>query len=289
MVITLENIISEIKNDFKSYYNSGLLDEISMERWGLQALKMFGVNIMTLQDNVVTIKNGSGDLPSNFFSLYAAYECEPLNYEVKTRPVLQNVRQWKETTEKIKQFDSCEPCCINEEEKIITERYYQEDKEFSFNYRPQGLLSLGKNIKTNFCDSSCRNKFVKNNPKEISIRNLKLYTNYSKGNVYMIYYGLEEDEEGNIVIADTPRGVLARYVEDYIKYKVVEKIVLNQDDTNIASMLSLLKANMNESYNLAQADAKFSNLNPDSFKKLRMSNMQDLLVYENQINRIRKF
>ena len=58
--------------------------------------------------------------------------------------------------------------------------------------------------------------------------------------------------------------------EDYIKYKVVEKIVLNQDDTNIASMLSLLKTNMTESYNLAQADAKFSNLTPDSFKKLKM-------------------
>lgn len=289
MVVTLNNVISEIKTDFKSYYNSGLLDDISMERWGLQALKMFGVNIMVLQDQVVKIEDGQGDLPDNFFSLYAAYECEPLNYEIKTRPVLQNVRQWKETSERVKEFDSCEPCCVNEYEKIITERFYNEDKEHVFNYRPVGLLSLGRHVKNNSYDTACRNKFVKGNPREISIRKLKIYTNYSKGNVYMIYYGLEHDEEGDIIITDTPRGALVRYVEDYIKYKVVEKIVLNQDDTNLASMLSLLKTNMTESYNLAQTDAKFSNLTPDSFKKLRMSNMRDMLVYEAPINRIKKF
>ena len=35
MIVTLTNVISEIKTDFKSYYSSGLLDDISMERWGL--------------------------------------------------------------------------------------------------------------------------------------------------------------------------------------------------------------------------------------------------------------
>lgn len=289
MVITLNNVISEIKTDFKSYYNSGLLDDISMERWGLQALKMFGVNIMTLQDDFVKIDGGQGDLPDNFFSLYAAYEVEPVSYEIKTRPVLQNVRQWKETSERVKEFDSCEPCCTTEYEKIITERFYNEDKEYVFNYTPKGLLSLGRHVKNNSYDTACRNKYVRGNPREISIRNLKMFTNYPKGNVYMVYYGLEYDEDGDIIITDTPRGALVRYVEDYIKYKVVEKIALNQDDTNLVNLLSLLKTNMTESYNLAQTDAKFSNLTPDSFKKLRMSNAQDMLVYEAPINRIKKF
>lgn len=288
MVVTLSNVISEIKTDFKSYYNSGLLDDVSMERWALQALKMFGVNIMVLQDNVIEIQDGKGVLPDNFFSLHAAYECEPVSYENKPKQVLQNVRQWKETTEDIRRFDSCEPCCVEETEKIITERFYLEDKEHVFNYRPTGLLSLGKNIKHNSYASSCVNKFAKN-PREISIRNSMIYTNYSKGNIYLVYYGLEYDEENDIIITDTPRGALVRYVEDYVKYKVVEKIVINQDDTNLASMLSLLRTNMSESYNLAATDAKFSNLTPDSFKKLKMSNMQDMMIYESQINRIKKF
>lgn len=289
MIVTLTNVISEIKTDFKSYYSSGLLDDISMERWGLQALKMFGVNIMTLQDELITIENGEGNLPDNFFSLHSAYECEPLTYEVKTTPVIQNIHQWKETNEKIKQFNSCEPCCVIETEKIITEKFYNEDKEYIFKYRPNGLLKLSKNIKHSCYADSCRNKFIKDNINEISIRNLKIYTNYKKGNIYLIYFGLEHDEDGDIIIYDTPRGALLRYVEDYIKYKAVEKIVLNQDDTNLASMLSLLKTNMNESYNLAQADAKFSNLTPESFKRLKMANAKDMFIYENSINRIKKY
>ena len=105
----------------------------------------------------------------------------------------------------------------------------------------------------------------------------------------MLFYGLEHDDDGDIIIEDTPRGALVRYIEDYIKYKCVEKLVLNQDDTNLASTLTLLRTNMNESLNLAQADAKFKNLTPESFKKLRYSNMLDMSVYEKQINRIRKF
>lgn len=289
MVVTLSNIISEVKADFKSYYSSGLLDEVSMERWGLQALKMFGVNIMVLQDHVVKIEDGSGELPDNFFSLYAAYECNPIKYDAKTISTLQNVRQWKETTEDIRHFNSCEPCCVTETEKIITEKYYHDEKEHTFQYGVGGLLTLGRGMKSSCFNDNCRNKFVKDNPREISIRNLKLYTNYPKGNVYMIYYGLEYDEDGDILITDTSRGALATYVEDFIKYKVVEKIVINQDDTNLSSMIGLLKQNMKDSYILAQADAKFDNLSPDAFKRLKLSNAQDLMVYENMVNRVKKF
>jgi len=285
---SLESIIAEIKSDFKSYYNSGLLDELSMQRWGVQALKMFGVDIMVLQDEVITVEGGRAELPENFFSLKAAYECTPIEYKVEKTPVLQKVRQWKETTERIKEFDSCDPCCVTEHEKVITERYYNDDSVFEFKYKPSGLLKLTKHVKKSEYANDCRNKYVKNSHKEISIRNNILYTNYDKGNIYIVFYGLDLDDEGDIVFTDSPKGVLSRYVEDYIKYKVVERLILNQDDTNLASMLSLLKQNQMESYRLAMTDVKFASLSLDSFRKLRMANMRDLAIFEQQINSIKR-
>lgn len=286
--MTLSEIVTEIKVDFKSYYSTGLLDDVSMERWGLQALKMFGKSVMTLHEAIVDVSCGQGELPLNFFALYAAYECTPINYsKVKTTKALQGVRQWKETNEKIKRFDTCNECCSCEEERVITEKIYFEADEYQFNYKPMGLLSLGKYRNKSAIAEECRNKHVHTNPKEIMIKNDIVFTNYPEGTIYMQYFGLEETDEGDIEIPDSSRGAVAKYVEDYIKYKVVEKIVLNQDDTNLVNLMGLLKANMQESYSLAKADVNFDCLTPESFRKLKMLNTRDLQAYSSPIENIK--
>ena len=58
----LSEIVAEIKVDFKSYYSTGLLDEVSMERWGIQALRMFGKSVMTLHEAIVDVSCGRREI-----------------------------------------------------------------------------------------------------------------------------------------------------------------------------------------------------------------------------------
>ena len=170
---------------------------------------------------------------------------------------------------------------------VLAEKIYFETDEYQFNYKPMGLLSLGKYRNKSAIAEECRNKHVHTNPKEIMIKNDIVFTNYPEGTIYMQYFGLEETEEGDIEIPDSSRGAVAKYVEDYIKYKVVEKIVLNQDDTNLVNLMGLLKANMQESYSLAKADVNFDCLTPESFRKLKMLNTRDLQAYSTPIENIK--
>ena len=79
-MITLGNIISDIKSDLKSYDESGLIDDISLSLHLLNELKGFGGNLMETYPKIIEIRNGKAFLPDNFFALVKAVKTEPIGY-----------------------------------------------------------------------------------------------------------------------------------------------------------------------------------------------------------------
>ena len=78
-----EEFLAEFKSEKESYLAAGLIDDLSVYKWVTQALKPLGNNIMVLQDSVLDVKGYEARVPDNFFSLYAAYQCEPKSYYYK--------------------------------------------------------------------------------------------------------------------------------------------------------------------------------------------------------------
>ena len=282
-MITLESFIADLKAEFSTWDSAGLIDETSIHKWINKALLKFGSNIMNLQDTVIEVNNSTGTIPSNFFSLYSAYLCDRKGHSPiskKERKVLQDSYGWIERVERSNKWVSCDACCVEEEEKTIIERKFFKDIEVDFYYENPTLLRLGKTFDRNTCHRECRNKIVRDCPNEIIIIGNTLQTNFREGNVYMQFYGLPQDESGNTIIPHSPKGELETYLEYHVKRKILENIIVNQDDSAASNMFGFYNQKEVEQLGLALTDTKLSRLTPNSFRRLKKINRAEMHRYE---------
>ena len=99
---------------------------------------------------------------STVFSLYIAYECEPLGFRTNEVVIddLQNSYIYKERVTTSNKWKECDACCQEQQENIIRENLYFRNQNVEFYYYRPKLLSLGRTFKKNACHTNCRNKYV---------------------------------------------------------------------------------------------------------------------------------
>lgn len=277
----INSIITEIEEEFKSYKDSGLLDKASLYRWALLAIKRFGQAVLDKTEKFIEIRDGIGNIPDNFHSLHYAIYCKPKGYSCNKcdEKVLQNSLMWKERTERKSEWNSCEPCCKEESETIITENVYLNDCEISFYYSNPIPLRLSNHINREYCAKDCKNYGLKS-PYEISIKNLKLHTNFSDGTVYIQYYGIETNEDGTFEVPDSPRGDLAIFIETHLKRKIIETVLVNGDDKNLGNLLQYYTQQEALHRAAAVRDVRYMTLTPRSYAKLANMNRKNIKKYE---------
>lgn len=277
--MTIEDIIIEIEEDFKSYKNAGLIDRASLLRWGLMALQRFGQSVLVKHEEFIPIKNGSGDLPDNFQSLQYALKCKPDSYYTEEDvKVLQSTMFWKERTEKESSWLSCTPCCKDEAEKTVVESVYLNDKIFKFYYNEPTPLRLINHIHSKVCTKDCENIRTKSQY-EISINKNKIFTNFDDATVYIQYYGIEQDDNGYYSIPETPRGDLAQYIEYYLKRRILENVVANGDDKSAGNMLQYISQQEMMYRSSAIRDVRYKTLTPSSYAKIARLNKASMDKY----------
>lgn len=275
-------LIEEIKNDFRKYSDSGLIDENSLYRDIVLGLKRFGNDIMVLQEKVVEVKNGTSTLPNNFFSLYLAALCEPLGYKVNNAQAdhLQSSHYYTEKVVKSNRWSECDACCDTVEENVIRENLYFKDSSVEFYYKNPKLLRLGKAFIKDGIHNSCRNKLVRESVNEITINNFTLNANFSEGDIYLQYYGLPIDEDGFMEIPETPNGHLETYLEYYLKRRLAERLMGNNDAQGLSNLYSVYKQEEQIALRNASNEVKMRKITPQSLKRMTRLNKIESLKYE---------
>jgi hypothetical protein len=275
----IDLIIAEIEEEFSQYKSAGLIDRASMYRWANLELRRFGQALFPLHETSVQIQNGEGRLPKNFHSLHLALKCTWKGYHVEKdkEPLLQKSLVWEEKVEHHRTFNPCDPCCYEETSSVIEEKVYYDGAMFRVYYDNPIPLRLGKTlIKNGTCSADCKNRFVVDSPYEININNFVLHTNFPDGIVYIQYYGLEMDEKGLLMVAETPRNFLETYIEYHLKRKLLEKIAFNGDDVNVVNQLKYIREEERRLLPSAEADVKFMTLTPDSYRKIKENNRRNM-------------
>lgn len=278
----IDAIIAQVNSDLDKYSDAGLLDENKMYSDAVRALKRFGNDVALLQEVVLEVKNGQAILPEQFFSLYAAFLCEPLYYKENNVEVhdLQNSIMYRERVMLGNQWSDCESCCETKTENVITENVYFKSGSVSFYYHQPRLLRLGKTFKKELCHSKCRNKIVSDNPEEIVIIGDVLQANFNEGSIYMQYYGLPVDEDGHIDIPDTKNGHLFTYIEYHLKRRIAEKLIGNNDAQGLQNLYPVYKQEEQTALRNASSELKLSKLTPQSFQRMQRLNRMEMLNFE---------
>ena len=282
--MTLTQFIAEIESDFKSFADSKSIDRVSIKLTVINELKRFGLNIAHLKENILEVNNSMAYLPENFKSLKLALKLEPvgMHYTGDSRNLTDSYI-YKQRIENPAYFDE-----VNQEyvtscnSKIITESITINDDKANFFYK-HNWLSLTKGMSKENLAIDCENihPSIRNSyPDEISITNNILNTNFSKGTVYLQYYSLPTDEEGEIVIPETSTMALYRYIQNTVKTKIAEDLIANGDNPQgVGQLFQAWKQEQPFLRKEALIETKFQGLGKQWSKRLKALNKRDIMVY----------
>lgn len=230
--------LASIKSAMRQYASAGLIDDMSVHEWLIEGLNTFNILPTIKIETILNVKNNSVKLPTGFKSIYSAIKCEPYACTVESdegKHVLQDFYFYKVRELKNTDWNFCEPCDLEETESCVVEKLYLYDGRAKVNFYYKNLenikLKLTPHVKRTQCDKDCLNFSIHDAPYEISINNKTLYTNFNEGNIFMVYNGYEEDEEGFIIIPETDEGNLNKYLMAYVKKQIILELLTNSDNT----------------------------------------------------------
>lgn len=241
--MTFEEFYSDITSDMEQYYNAGLIDKISIYNWLISGINEISILPTIRIESIISIKNNKGKLPDGFKSLYSAVKCEPFVCKIEDdsqKDILTDIYHYKVRELKNEDWNFCNPCEIEQTETCVVEKVYFHNNtraNFYYNNLKPIKLILRPFVKKTICDKDCVNFSVHDSPFEISINRKTLYTNFKNGNVFIIYNGYEEDDEGYIIIPETEENNLEKYLKNYVSREIIRKILLNSDNTTNENFL----------------------------------------------------
>lgn len=281
--ISSENLVAIVKEELKSYFDTGSIDDMLFSTYINKALRKLDRSSYKITEDSIIIEDFEARLPDNFYAVREAWMCADMQGVTHTTPnstYIQNVTilpsldfdRCNNTnitniiTNPPQQscIDSCDdiPCKGNNLGNII-----KLNETFSESFRKVYLLKPGNISNSNNCYlnySDSLNQFGQNNfiPYSSSIdtfeiRDNKFITNFRNGVIHLLFYADTTDDCGNQLVPDNYR--ILEYIEKFLKFKVFETLT-NQvnDETFNQLQQKMLKAEQeyNEAYIIALTEVK---------------------------------
>lgn len=240
--MNLKTYVSDFIAENPFHYEQGNIHTHNIYTWVMSALSIFGNNLAEIQAVTLDVVNFKAHLPKDFISLRYAVKCSPVGYSTSMdKNTLFSVSQWVERTERGRTWDSCDPCCREESEKVITEKVYIKGKgEIEYYMDRPTLLTVERGARK-YCAAGCLNLTKNQSEYTIDIVRKTVHTNFESGVIFAKYFGLPQDDEGIPIIPDAPQDVIFRYVDAYVYMKFYEYLLRNKSDSSIITLYKLYR------------------------------------------------
>jgi len=268
--ISINELIAEIEADYPIIAESGDIDRSGIVTTAVNALRKFGVNVQKLKSEFLLIENSQALLPSDFKSIKLAYWLDPIGYTCEGdrketdnyvyRERIENPAYWDELTNEY--VRSCNT-------KIITEKITLGNSALHRHYK-HNYLEIVEGVEANSISADCVNRKLKiNSPYKATVSNSMLNTNFDKGKVYIQYYALQTDVDGDMVIPIFSTGAIYDYIENLIKIDITEYLINNNlNPQGIGQLYTVLKQESTGLKSLAIKESKFHGLGKNWDKKI---------------------
>jgi len=278
--VSPEPIYSIVKEEFKSYFDTGAIDDLMFPTYLDKSLQKLGRSSYVISEVILHIEDFQARLPDNFFAVREAWmatEISQVPYQTANSLYTQASSA---TTIQVSPITSgtvpctqpncttgC-PSCMPE----LIQAVYKTNHQSTRGYTKEYLLKPGNISAQNNCDVSYTEAWSANinatpNIREFTpgsagydsfdIRDNKFVTNFRNGTVHLIFYATEYDSIGNQMVPDNYR--IREYVEAFLKFKVIE-ILTNQinDETfdQLQKKLGYYKQLSEEAFIMAYTEIK---------------------------------
>ena len=277
--VSPEPIYSIVKEELKSYFDTGAVDDLMFPTYLDKCLQKLGRSSYVIAEQTLDIADFEAKLPDNFFAVREAWMCTEipqLPYQTANSFYSQAASQ---TTIQVSPIISGTVPCTNPQCTTgcpscmpdLIQAVYKTNQQIARAIRKEYLLKPGNISCQGQCDVSYTDawQFYTNVPPvheftpgsasydSFDIRDNKFVTNFRCGIVHMIFYATDYDAVGNQLIPDNYR--IREYVEAFIKYKVFETLAnqINDETFNqIQAKLSYYKQLSEEAFIMAYTEIK---------------------------------
>lgn len=283
--ISPEPIYATVKEELKSYFDTGAVDDLLFPTYLDKSLKKLGRTTYVISEETLYIEDFQARLPDNFYAAREAWMCaEVPQYPYQSANSFYS-QAASATTIQVSPIvyggNPCDNPCSNPECQqcdcngvcmpLLEQAVYKTNTQTTRSYRLEYLLKPGTISAKQNCGVDYTNnwEFYQNAPPvheftpgsasydSFDIRDNKFVTNFRNGVVHLIFYATEYDQIGNQMVPDNYR--IREYVEAFIKYKVFEMLT-NQtvDETfnQLQQKLMYHKQLYEEAYIMADIEIK---------------------------------
>jgi len=267
-----EHIFSIIKEEMKSYFDTGAIDDLMFPTYLDKCLRKLGKATYKITETVLFIEDFQARLPDNFYSVREAWMCTEIpGYPYKSANSFYSQAATSTTIQVSPVTIGGTPCvgsncppedcpdCMPE----LLQAVYKTNQEIARFYTRNYLLKPGNISVTKDCEFDyCSMDTPTSTPwassvDSFDIRDNKFVTNFRKGIVHLVFYSTESDEVGNQLIPDNYR--IQEYIEAFIKYKLFETLVNQVNDetfNQLQQKLIYYKQLCDEAYVIAEVEIK---------------------------------
>jgi len=277
--VSPEPIYSIVKEELKSYFDTGAVDDLMFPTYLDKCLQKMGRSSYVIAEQTLDISGYEARLPDNFFAVREAWMCTEipqLPYQTANSFYSQAASQ---TTIQVSPIISGTVPCTNPQCTTgcptcmpdLIQAVYKTNQQVARAIRKEYLLKPGNISCQGKCDVSYTDawQFYTNLPPvheftpgsagydSFDIRDNKFVTNFQCGVVHIIFYATDYDAVGNQLIPDNYR--VREYIEAFLKYKVFETLSnqINDETFNqIQAKLAYYKQLSEEAFIMAYTEIK---------------------------------
>lgn len=307
--ISPEPVYSTVKEEFKSYFDTGAVDDLMFPTYLDKCLRKLGRTTYVISQEILHINDYQARLPDNFFAVREAWMCTAVNgFPYQQANSFYSQAATATTIQVSPITTDCpipSPCCGNVgcdgscmPELIQT--VYKTNNEAAVSYRREYLLKPGNISAQGNCGVDYTNnwEFYAQAPPineftpgsawydSFDIRDNKFVTNFRNGVVHLLFYSTAYDPGGNQLIPDNYR--IREFIEAFIKYKVMETLT-NQVNDETYNQLERKMVNYKQQADEAfiMADIEVKKQDPWTKQRRIKNDLNRFNMYElpNRINR----
>lgn len=236
--VSPEPIFATVKEELKSYMDTGAVDDLLFTTYVDKCLKKLGRTTYSIVPIVLDIIDFEARLPDNFYAVREAWLCTDIPLTSYQSPNSFYSQTASATTIQVgptitDQTNSCANAdcqnvdCNGNCMPNLIQVVYKTNNEVARSLNKQYLLKPGNISAQQNCSLDCVN-IGASSADSFDIRDNKFVTNFRNGTVYLLIYATDYDEIGNQMIPDNYR--IEEYIESYLKYKVFETLTNQTND-----------------------------------------------------------
>lgn len=216
--VSPEPLYALVQSELESYFATGAVDDLLFPKWTEKCLKKLGRSSYKINEAILFVDGYQAKLPPDFIAVREARACTEYAHPSIRKPGA-FYKQIITRLDDPRQYDNCLPCDTCPTDVVVT---YKVNEEYTpYSTKVAHLLQPGNISVLKNCSVDCLNLGVQSND-IFDIRDGKFITNFSSGDVHVVYYSEEVDDNGYQLIPDNE--FIQEYIEMFLKYKVFEKL-----------------------------------------------------------------